>query len=32
MKWDTLTMPQKQALMKIYVNNGITNLDEIRSH
>ena len=32
MKWDTLTMSQKQALMKIYVNNGITNLDEIRNH
>lgn len=32
MKWDALTMSQKQALMKIYVNNGITNLDEIRNH
>lgn len=32
MKWDTLTMSQKQALMKIYVNNGITNLDEIKNH
>ena len=32
MKWNTLTMSQKQALMKIYVNNGITNLDEIRNH
>ena len=32
MKWDNLTMSQKQALMKIYVNNGITNLDEIRNH
>ena len=32
MKWDNLTMSQKQALMKIYVNNGVTNLDEIRNH
>jgi hypothetical protein len=32
MKWDDLTMSQKQALMKIYVNNGVTNLDEIRNH
>jgi hypothetical protein len=32
MKWDNLTMSQKQALMKIYVNNGVTNLDEIVNH
>lgn len=32
MKWDTLSMSQKQALMKIYVNNGITNLDEMVNH
>lgn len=32
MKWDNLTMSQKQALMKIYVNDGVTNLDEIRNH
>ena len=32
MKWDNLTMSQKQALMKIYVNNGITNLNEIVNH
>lgn len=32
MKWDNLTMSQKQALMKIYVNNGITRLDEIVNH
>lgn len=32
MKWNNLTMSQKQALMKIYVNNGVTNLDEIVNH
>lgn len=32
MKWDNLTMSQKQALMKIYVSNGITRLDEIVNH
>lgn len=32
MKWNELSMSQKQALMKIYVNNGITRLDDIVNH
>ena len=32
MRWDDLTMGQKSALMRIYINNGVTSLDDMRSH
>lgn len=32
MKWDDLTMTQKNELMKIYIGNGVTSLDNMRSH
>lgn len=32
MRWNELTMSQKRDLIKIYVDNGITNLEEIRRH
>lgn len=32
MKWDELNMAQKNELMKIYIKNGVTSLDDMRSH
>lgn len=31
-KWDSLSIKDKADLMKLYVKNGINNLEEIRSH
>lgn len=32
MKWDDLTMSQKSELMRLYIRNGITSLDQMSSH
>lgn len=31
-KWDSLSIKDKADLMKLYIKNGINNLEEIRSH
>lgn len=31
-KWDSLSIKDKADLMKLYIKNGISNLEEIRSH
>lgn len=31
-KWDSLSIKDKANLMKLYIKNGINNLEEIRSH
>lgn len=32
MNWNELTMAQKNELMKTYIRNGVTSLDDMRSH